>query len=166
MFSNDGGRVIFNNTMYAEIDGVSIGSSLGLVLANISVDYYESLLFEKYCQLHEYLRYEVDTFSAFDSINDAEGLLPVIIGCLRSQIYTPARILFFSESGKINLIFTLVHHVLMICSSRLDQELEKILRNFCDHGYTIQCVVEHKIKCFKEPVVISRSLCPVYLKLP
>lgn len=56
--------------MYAQIDGVLMGSPLSLVLANNFVGFYESLLFEKCCTPYVYLHYADDTFSIFDSIND------------------------------------------------------------------------------------------------
>lgn len=37
------------------------------------VDFYESLLVEKYCKPHLYLRYIDSTFSVFGSINDVEA---------------------------------------------------------------------------------------------
>ena len=37
----------FNNTMYKQIDGVAMGSSLGLALANIFVGYFEEMLFSQ-----------------------------------------------------------------------------------------------------------------------
>lgn len=43
--------------------GVSMGSLLGLVLANIFVDFHECHLFEKYYKPHVYRRYVDDTFS-------------------------------------------------------------------------------------------------------
>lgn len=61
----------FNNTMYAQGDGFSMGTPLNPVLANIFVGLYESLSFEKYCKPHVYLLYVDDTFSIFNSINDA-----------------------------------------------------------------------------------------------
>lgn len=51
--------------------GLPMGSPLGLVLANIFVGFYESLFLEKCCKPYVYLRYVDDTFSIFDSINDA-----------------------------------------------------------------------------------------------
>lgn len=71
--ATEGVELSFNNTMYAQIDWVSMGSPLGPVLANISCGFYEGLFFEKYSKPHVYLRYIDDTFSIFDSINDAEA---------------------------------------------------------------------------------------------
>lgn len=64
--------------------------------------------------------------------------------------------------GKINLIFTLFHHVLIIYSTCIiDQELENIV--FCDNGYSVNVIIrvlERKSKRFKELVMFSSSLFP------
>lgn len=50
---------------------VLMGSSLGPVLANIFVGFYESFLFKKCHKPHVYLHSVDDMFPIFDSINDA-----------------------------------------------------------------------------------------------
>lgn len=66
----EGLEFTFNNTMNAQVDEISMGP----VFANISlVFFYESLVFEKYCKPHVCLFYVYDSFSIFDSINDAEA---------------------------------------------------------------------------------------------
>ena len=57
--------------MYHQIDGVSIGSPLGPILANIFVGFHERLCFEKFPKPFIYLRYVDDTFVTFSSRNNA-----------------------------------------------------------------------------------------------
>ena len=38
----------FNDTMYRQVDGISMGSPLGPILANIFVGFYEKLLFDRF----------------------------------------------------------------------------------------------------------------------
>ena len=59
----------FNDTMYHQVDGISIGSPLGLILANIFVGFYEKLLFDRFPKLYIYLSDVDDTF--FCSRNEA-----------------------------------------------------------------------------------------------
>ena len=40
-FATSGTHYIFNGSFYDQIDGVSMGSPLGLVLANLFMDYHE-----------------------------------------------------------------------------------------------------------------------------
>lgn len=46
-------------------------SRLGRILTNIFVEFHEGLLFDKCRKVHVYLRYVDDSFSIFDSVNDA-----------------------------------------------------------------------------------------------
>lgn len=50
-----------------------MGSPLGPMLANIFVGFHQSLLFERHSKPRVYLRYVDDTFSIFDSIDDANA---------------------------------------------------------------------------------------------
>ena len=65
----------FNNVMYRQIDSVVMGRSLGPVLVNIFVGYYESLLFKRVKKPPMYYRYVDDTFAIFDSENDCDEFL-------------------------------------------------------------------------------------------
>ena len=60
----------FNEIMYHQIEGVSTGSPLVPILANIFVGFYERLMFEKFPKPFIYLRYVDNTFVSFSSRND------------------------------------------------------------------------------------------------
>ena len=57
----------FDNTIYRQIDGVAMGSLLGLALANIFVGYYEGKLFSEISKPAVYFRYVHDTFVIFQN---------------------------------------------------------------------------------------------------
>lgn len=55
----------FNNVIYDQIDGVVIGSTLGPVIANIFVGFYENRLFENVQSHTLYYQYIDNTFALF-----------------------------------------------------------------------------------------------------
>ena len=61
----------FNETMFRQIEGVSMGSPQGPILANIFVGFHERRLFDKFPKPFTYLRYVDDTFVSFKSRSDA-----------------------------------------------------------------------------------------------
>ena len=61
----------FNDVMYHQMDGISMGSPLGLILANIFVGFHERLLFETFPKPCIYLLYVDNTFGSFSSRNEA-----------------------------------------------------------------------------------------------
>ena len=65
----------FNNIIYRQIDGVAMGSPLGLALANILVGYYESKLFNEISKHIVYCLYVDDTFSLFHKKTDFQKIL-------------------------------------------------------------------------------------------
>lgn len=63
LFATLGVESSFNNVMYSQIDDVAMGSSLGLALVNIFVDFYEDQLFENIHRSTLYYRYIDDMFA-------------------------------------------------------------------------------------------------------
>ena len=57
----------FDNIMYRQVDGISMGSALGPTMAGIFVGFHEVDLFSKYKAPEVYFRYGDDTFCAFKS---------------------------------------------------------------------------------------------------
>ena len=55
----------FNDTMYRQVDIISMGSQWGPILANIFVGFYEKLLFDMFPKPYIYLRNVDDTFAYF-----------------------------------------------------------------------------------------------------
>ena len=77
---------------------------------------------------------------------------------------------FGPTKRKTNLIETLVHRALMICSkSKLQHELENISSILQNNGYPesiIQSIISKKIALFNRKPKEGPQKCPVYLKLP
>ena len=77
---------------------------------------------------------------------------------------------FGPKSRKNNLIETLVHRALAICSpSKLPQEIDFIRSILCSNGYpenVINSRIKRKIEEFKLPPKEGPEKCPAYLKLP
>ena len=71
---------------------------------------------------------------------------------------------------KTNLISTLVHRALVICSkSTLQNKLSTICSILINNGYlktVINAVVSKKINQFHRPTQLGPKKCPVYLYLP
>ena len=77
---------------------------------------------------------------------------------------------FCPLSRKINLIKTLAHRALMICSDcTLGGELQNISDILLDNGYPKNIIDRHisnKVRNFGEPKLFGPSKCPLYIKLP
>ena len=77
---------------------------------------------------------------------------------------------FCPMKRKTNLISTLVHRALVICSkSTLENELSNIRSILMNNGYpeaTINTVMTKKINQFRRPTQFGPKKCPVYLHLP
>ena len=71
---------------------------------------------------------------------------------------------------KTNLISTLVHRALVICSkSTLQNELSNIRKILINNGYpeaVINTVIIKKTNQFRRPTELGPNKCPVYLHLP
>ena len=64
----------FNNIMYSQIDGVAMGSPLGLTLANIFVGYLKSKIAEDLLSQVTYIRYVDDCLVISRTFNDNEAI--------------------------------------------------------------------------------------------
>ena len=64
----------FNNIIYSQIDGVAMGSSLGLTLANIFVGYLESKIAEDLLSQVTYISYVDDCLVISKTLNDNEAI--------------------------------------------------------------------------------------------
>ena len=197
----------FNNTMYRQTDGISMGSPLGPILAGIFVGFYEDILFKQGVLPASYFRYVDDTFATFSSVeiglkffdrlnglhlslkftmeieqNEALPFLDVLVqrrekdfitSLYRKKTFTGLYINWHSFcplSRKINLIKTLTHRALMICSDcTLKGELQNISEILLDNGYPKSVVDRHinnKLKSFGEPKSYGPEKCPLTIKLP
>ena len=61
----------FNETMFPQIEDVSMGSPLGPIQAYIFVEFHERRLFDRFPKPFIYLRYVDDSFVSFKSRSDA-----------------------------------------------------------------------------------------------
>ena len=81
LFATSRTHFLFNGKFYNQIDGVAMGSPLGLVLANIFMGFYESKWLNEY-NLNKpkfHLRYADDILAAFDKERDSLNLLNFLI---------------------------------------------------------------------------------------
>ena len=77
---------------------------------------------------------------------------------------------FCPKKRKINLIWTLAHRALMICSKlKLDEELETITDILSKNGYpldVIRSTIQKKLTEFSRIKENKVAKCPIYLRLP
>ena len=77
---------------------------------------------------------------------------------------------FCPMKRKTNLISTLVHRALVICSkSTIQNELSNIRSILINNGYpeaVINAVITKKINQFHRPMQLGPTKCPIYLHLP
>ena len=126
----------FNNTLYEQTDGISMGSSLRTALANIFVGFQEARLYEIPNLSLFYKQYVADTFTDafFLTVNQLHPALTFICEFehnknlsfpdVQTSIYHKPTFTglytrwgsFCSPRRKINFINTLVHRALMICT--------------------------------------------------
>ena len=197
----------FNDIMYRQIDGVSMGSPLGPTLANIFMGFWEKKIMSDPNRPVVYFRYVDDTFCLFNGEDEAEAfflslnnLHPALQFTLEKEkdkvlsfldvsvcrlplgffttVYRKPTFTglytrwdsFCPTKRKINLIKTLTHRALMICSdSKLDEEIKFISATLCNNGFPldiVKSVIHHKIADFNKikPAMVEK--CPVYLRLP
>ena len=84
-----GVNFLFNNVMYRQIDGISMGSPLGPILADIFMAKIENTnLAEQISKLHFYSRYVDDTFILCDTKVDTNELLSTFNGAHSSLKFT------------------------------------------------------------------------------
>ena len=78
----------FNDTMYRQVDGIFMGSPLGVIFANIFVGFYEKLLFDRFLKPYIYLCYVDDTFACFCSCNETFSFFHCLNDLHRSLTFT------------------------------------------------------------------------------
>jgi hypothetical protein len=73
----------FNNKLFKQIDGVSMGSRLGPIIANIFMDYFECQHMQELTKLGVklWLRYVDDTFVVINNKNQADKILDFLNKC-------------------------------------------------------------------------------------
>ena len=189
----------FNNIMYRQVDSISMGSALDPTIVGIFVGFNEVDLFSKYkadntfCvfgsgteggkffphlnSMHPALRF------ALEKKNKSTLIFLVVLVCketsaflttvYRKPTFTGLYIhwdSFCPKKWKINLIKTLTHQALMICSeSKLDNEVKFITGILCNNGFPkdiVWSVIRDKISHFSKIKPDSVQRCPVYLRLP
>ena len=141
---------------------------------------------EKERQLLEHHLNNLHTSLVFTSEIEKEDQLPFLDVLVKRQnkIYTTCVYrkptftglytswnLFCTKKKKINIITTLVHRALMICSKdNLDEEVQTIKKILAQNGYPerlVARIIENKIKSFQNPLPPKGpSKAPVYMKLP
>ena len=111
LFATSQNHFIFNGKFYNQIDGVTMGSPLAPVLANIFMGFYKSEWLNEY-NLNKpklYLRYVDDILAAFDKEQDSLNFLnflskrhPNIKFTIEKQINIPQ--LFLMDSFQVSII--------------------------------------------------------------
>ena len=93
----------FNDTMYHQVNSISMGSSLGPILANIFVGFNEKLFFDKFPKHYIYLHYVDDPFACF---NEALSFFH----CLNDLHPSLTFIMDEEKDNKLPLLNVLVEH--------------------------------------------------------
>ena len=96
----------FNETMYHQVDDISMCSPLGSIFANIFVGFYEKLLFDRFPKSYIYLRYMEDTFTCFYSHNEALSFFHCLCDLHLSLIFTMDE----EKDNKLPFLDVLVKH--------------------------------------------------------
>ena len=76
-FATSGTHFLFDGSYYDQIDGVAMGSPLGLVLANLFMGFHEKRWLDQFqfCDVLLYHRYVDNIISLFNSEQDADEFL-------------------------------------------------------------------------------------------
>ena len=93
----------FDNIIYRQIGGATMGSPLGPALASIFVGYYEKKLFSKISKPVVYFRYVDDIFAIFRNEKDSEEFLTRL-----NDLHSSLRFTFEKEKNN-SLPFLNVH---------------------------------------------------------
>ena len=97
---------VFDGKVYAQVDGVAMGNSLGPILANIWMTHLEeTYMFNSMDMPRFYRRYVDDTFCVFDSREQAESFLLYINDGHPSIQFE----IEYEANGKISFLDTIVH---------------------------------------------------------
>ena len=94
----------FDSIMYRQVDGVAMGSPLGLILANIFVGHCESKI-DEHLWPQFYNRFVVDTFSIFPAEDQGDMFYKAL-----NSVHSALRFTVEAESeGKLSFMDVLVH---------------------------------------------------------
>ena len=95
-FATSGTYFLFQGTFYHQIDGVAMGSCLGPVLANLFMDYYETMLlntFPEY-EIILYRRYVDDIICLLNCESAADKFFEFLNNILTSNLHLENKLIY------------------------------------------------------------------------